>query len=81
MCFIAFTFINHLRCLTQLQYRQLVKAIDAMQISKVKDNKADNIVYLRSKVDDAQQMIIDKLRLKIPNDTTPQKAINQYFIK
>jgi hypothetical protein len=52
-----------------------------MQISKVKDNKADNIVYLRSKVDDAQQMIIDKLRLKIPNDTTPQKAINQYFIK
>ena len=81
MCFIAFTFINHLRNLTQIQYRPLVKAIDAMQISKVKDNKADNIIYLRSKVEDVQQIIIDKLKLKMPNDTTPQNAINQYFMR
>jgi len=79
MCFIAFTFINHLRNATGLQYGPIVKAIDRMQVSEIKDDKANNSFYLRSKIDRNQKIIIDKLKLKVPNDTTPQNAINQYF--
>jgi transposase len=81
MCFIAFTFINRLKNATQLQYRAIVKAIDKMQVSEVKDNKTDSTLFLRAKVDEIQQIIIDKLELKVPNDTTPYNAFNQYFIK
>ncbi|MEA3272624.1 MAG: IS1634 family transposase [Patescibacteria group bacterium] len=81
MCFIAFTFINRLKNLTQLQYKAIVKAIDKMQVSEIRDDKADSNLFLRSKVDKNQQILIDKLGLKVPNDTTPQNAINQYFTK
>ena len=79
MCFIAFTFINRLKNTTRLQYRAIVKAIDKMQVSEIKDNKANNNLYLRAKVDYDQQIIIDKLGLKIPNDTTPYNSINQIY--
>jgi hypothetical protein len=81
MCFIAFTFINQLKNATQLQYRAIVKAIDKMQVSKVKDDKTDSTLFLRAKVDEIQQIIIDKLGLKVPNDTTPYNALNQCFVK
>lgn len=81
MCFTAYTFINHLKNITNLQYRAIVKAIDAMQVSRIKDDKAKTNIYLRSKIDVSQQIIFDKLRLKVLNDTTPQSVINQYFIK
>ncbi len=81
MCFIAFTFINRLKITTQLQYRTIVRALDKMQVSKVKDDNASQSIYLRSKVDQNQQIIIDKFGLKVPNDTSPQDAINQLFIK
>lgn len=81
MCFIAFTFINRLKNTTQLQYRAIVKAIDKMQVSEINDDKIDKNIYLRSKIDETQQKIIDKLGLKVPNDTTPQNAINQMFAK
>ena len=81
MCFIAFTFINRLKNTTQLQYREIVKAIDKMQVSEIKDDKANKNILLRSKIDQNQQKIIDKLRLKVPNDTTTQNAINQIFKK
>jgi transposase len=81
MCFIAFTFINRLKNTTQLQYRAIVKAIDKMQVSEVKDDKTDKNIYLRSKIDDNQQNLIDNLGLKVLNDTTPQNAINQMFMK
>jgi len=81
MCFIAFTFINRLKNTTQLQYRAIVKALDKMQVSEIKDDKTDKNIYLRSKIDENQQKIIDKLGLKVPNDTTPQNAISQIFIK
>lgn len=81
MCFTAFTFINHLKNTTRLQYRAIVKAIDCMQVSLIKDDKAKSNFYLRSKIDSAQQTICNKLRLKVLNDTTSQSAINQYFIK
>ena len=81
MCFIAFTFINYLKNVTKLQYRQIVKAIDKMQASEIYDRKADSKVMLRSKIDQDQQVLIDKLKLKVPNDIIPQNTINQYFRK
>ncbi len=81
MCFIAFTFINHLKNAIKLQYRTLVKAIDTMQISEIKDDKATSTVYLRSRISQHQQIIIDKLKLKVLNDTIAQKSINQYLKK
>ena len=81
MCFTAYTFINHLKNITNLQYRTIVKAIDRMQVSLIKDDKAKSNIYLRSKIDASQQIIFDKLRLKVLNDTTPQNTINQYFTK
>ena len=81
MCFMAYTFINHLRNLTQLQYRPLIKAIDKMQLSEIEDDKAGKRFYLRSKLTEAQHLIIDKLKLNVPNDATPQNAVNQYFMK
>ena len=81
MCFIAFTFINRLKNTTGLQHRALVKAIDKMQMSEVKDNKTKSKLYLRAYIDKNQQNIIDKLGLKVPNDTIPQHAINQIFVK
>lgn len=79
MSFMAFTFINYIRNLTSLQYREIIRAIDLMQLSKVEDKKANNHIYLRSKVDGSQQILIDKLGLKIPLDANPQNTINQYF--
>lgn len=81
MCFMAFTFINYLKNATKLQYPALVKAMDKMQVSEIKDNKAGNTLYLRSNIDPEQRIIIEKLKLRVPNDTTPQNAINQYFTK
>ena len=81
MCFIAFTFINHLKLITGLQYSTLIKGLDKMQLSQIQDNKANNQIYLRAKIDKVQQTIIDALRLKVPNDTTPQATVNQYFMK
>ncbi len=52
-----------------------------MQVSLIKDDKAKSNIYLRSKVDESQQTILDKLKLKVPNDTMPQNTINQQFTK
>ena len=81
MCFTAFTFINHLKNTTKLQYRAIVKALDRMQVSLVKDDKAKSNIYLRSKIELDQQTIFNKLKLKVLNDTIPQNAINQCFTK
>ena len=81
MCFIAFTFISHLRPLTGLEYRAIAKGLDQMQLSHIEDKKADSCFYLRASIGETQRTIIDALKLKTPNDTTPQFAINQYFMK
>ena len=81
MCFIAFTFINRLKNTTGLQYKTIVKAIDKMQVSELKDDKTKSNLYLRASIDETQQIIINKLDLKAPNDITPQYAINQIFTK
>jgi len=79
MCFIAFTFTNHLKLLTKLPYKTLIKTMDKMQLSEIEDTKTGKTVYIRSKVDELQLQIIDRLKLKIPKDANPQSVINQYF--
>jgi len=81
MCFIAFTFLNHLKNTTQLQYKAIVKALDKMQLSLIEDTKANTSKYLRSKIEDDQKVLIEKMNLKVPNDTCPQNTVNQCFIK
>lgn len=81
MCFIAYTFINHLRNLTKLQYQPLIKALDQMQLSHIMDNKTNKSFYLRSNITHKQRLIIDSLKLIVPNDSIPQNAVNQYFTK
>lgn len=79
MCFIAFTFINYLKNVTQLQYGAIVKALDKMQLSEIQDKKSKNSIFMRSKINEQQQTLIANFKLKVPNDTTPQNLINQYF--
>jgi len=81
MCFIAFTFINHLRNTTKMQYRDIVKALDQMQVSQVLDTKSNETFYMRSKISPAQSTLNAKMKLKVLNDTTPQNTVNQYFTK
>ena len=76
MCFMAFTMINHIRNSTQLQHKQIVKAMDKMQISDVQSDSSRPNVYLRSAIDKHQQVLIDKLGLRIPASITPQPADN-----
>ncbi len=49
-----------------------------MQVSEIKDDKAKTNI-LRAKVSEQQQTIINKLKLKMLNDTTAKSTINQYF--
>ena len=79
MCFIAFTFLNYLGNLTKLSERQLVKAMDSMQMSAIEDDTSDELVYMRSKITDNQTLIAKKLKLVVPKDITPQRVVNQMF--
>lgn len=79
MCFLAYTFLNYLRCTTGLQQNEIIRALDKMQLSKIKEKSNQNRIYLRSQIDENQNIIIKKLKLSIPNDTTSQTVINQYF--
>ena len=79
MCFLAYTFLNHLRNTTGLQQKQIVRAIDKMQLSEVKEKASDKHLYLRSNITEDQEKLIKTLKLEVPRDTTPQSIINQYF--
>jgi len=79
MCFLAYTFLNYLRNATQLQYRQILKALDKMQMSEIKEDSKSELLYMRSNVDEDQSRIFKKLNIKIPKDVTPINTINQYF--
>jgi transposase len=79
MCFIAYTFLNYLRNTSKLQIRQVIKALDEMQLSVVKEDKSEELVYMRSSIKENQKILIDKLKLEVPRDVTPQYSINQYF--
>jgi len=77
MCFIAYTFLNYLRNTTGLQYRQIVKSLDRMQMSVVEDDTSDELLYMRSKITENDQILVKKLKLVMPKDVTPQSIINQ----
>ena len=79
MCFIAYTFLNYLRNTTGLQNKEIVKTLDLMQMSEIKENENEEFVYMRSKVNENQKIIFKKLKIVTPNDLTPQKTINQLF--
>ncbi len=79
MCFIAYTFLNYLRNTSGLQYREIVKALDRMQMSVIKEDKSDNLVYMRANPRQAELTLLDKLKLATPKTTTSQKSINQMF--
>lgn len=79
MCFIAFAFLNYLRNKTQMQVSQLIKAMDKMQLSVIKEDKSEELFYMRSSIQDDQKKLIEKLHLVVPRDITPQSIINQYF--
>ena len=79
LCFLAYSFFNYLRNLTQMQYKEIVKTLDKMQLSVIDDGKNKELIYMRSRIDEATQKLIKKLKLVVPNDITPQSIINQYF--
>lgn len=79
MCFIAYTFLNYLRNISGLQYRNIVKALDGMQMSVIKEDKSDDLVYMRANLKEAELTLLDKLKIAMPKTTTSQKAIYQLF--
>lgn len=79
MSFMAYTMLNHLRNTTKLQYREIVRALDKMQMSEIKEDDNEELIYMRSKIDKNQEKIAKSLKIVMPNDITSQKAINQLF--
>jgi len=80
MSFIAYTFLNYLRNITKMQYSQIVRALDMMQMSEIKQDGEKELLYLRSKIDENQKILQKSLKITLPNDVTSQRAINQVFI-
>ena len=79
MCFIAYSFLNYLRNISGLQYRGIVKALDRMQMSVIKEDKSDNLVYMRANPKEAELTLLDKLKITTPKTTTSQRSINLMF--
>ena len=50
-----------------------------MQMSEIKEDDNQELVYMRSKIDENQEKIAKSLKIVMPNDITSQKAINQIF--
>jgi len=79
MCFMAYTFLNYIRNKTGLQYKELIKTLDKMQVSKTVDKASGKVTYIRSSINDQQQLLQKHLQINIPPDATTQAAINQYI--
>lgn len=79
MCFIAYTMLNYVRLTTGIQNRDIIRALDQMQLSEIQEKEENQTFYLRSKLTETQAKIIEKIKIIVPKDTTPQSAINQYF--
>ncbi|MDY6800799.1 MAG: transposase [Bacteroidota bacterium] len=79
MCFLVYTFINYLRNITGLQYKSISKALDRMQMSIIKEDKSDEFIYMRSNINEDEQVIFNKLKIVPPRDRTSQRIINRYF--
>lgn len=79
MCFLAFSFLNYLRNLTGLQHREIIRALDMMQVSKVKEKASGTHFYLRSQIGPEQEILIKKLKLAVPRGTTSECSLKQYL--
>ena len=81
MCFVAFTFLNYLRnTVKTLSEKQIIKSLDRMQLSAIQSGgDSEEMVYMRSKITENQEVICKSLKSVVPKDITPQKTINQYF--
>ncbi len=79
MSFIAYTFLNYLRNTTKMQYNQIVRTLDKMQMSEIKEDGEEELLYLRSNIDENQRKLQKTLKITMPNDVTSQRAINQVF--
>lgn len=79
MCFMAYTFLNNIRLSTSLTEKEVVRALDKMQLSEVKEKNKSESIYLRSKIDDHQNKLIKNLKIQVPKDTSSQITINQMF--
>ena len=51
-----------------------------MQMSEIKEDDNEELLYFRLKVDENQKKIANSIKIVIPNDVTTQKPINQVFI-
>ena len=80
LSFIAYTMLNHIRNVSKMQYREIVSTLDKMQMSEIKEDDNEELLYLRSKTDENQKKIANSIKIVIPNDITTQKAINQVFV-
>jgi transposase len=80
MCFMAYTFLNHIRLSTSLTEKEVVRTLDKMQLSEVKEKNKSESIYLRSKIDDYQNKLIKNLKIQVPKDTSSQITINHMFI-
>ena len=49
-------------------------------MSEIKEYDNEELLYLRSKVDENQKKIANSIKIVIPNDARSQRAINQVFI-
>ena len=79
MCFVAYTFLNYLRNISGLQYRGIVKSLDRMQMSVIKEDKSNEQVYMRANLKESGLNLLDRLKIAIPKTTTSQRSINQMF--
>jgi transposase len=79
MCFIAYVMLNHLRLVSGLSEKEIVRTIDKMQLSKIKDKTTGGSFYIRSSISQEQKKLIETLNLVVPKDTASQEAVNQLF--
>ncbi|TVR76002.1 MAG: IS1634 family transposase [Saprospirales bacterium] len=80
MCFIAYTFLNYLRNKAGMQLREIIKALNSMQMSAVRTNDNQELVYIRSSINEHQQKLFKALKITPPRDANPQISINQLFM-
>ncbi len=79
MCFMAYTMLNHLRTATSLTEKEIVRTLDKMQLSEIKEKNKTHSIYLRSNQCHKQKKILETLKLPAIKDTNSKNTINQLF--
>jgi hypothetical protein len=79
MCFMAYTMLNHLRTATSLTEKEIVRTLDKMQLSEIKEKNKTHSIYIRSNQCHKQKKILEILKLPAIKDTNSKNTINQLF--